>query len=51
MDSGENYDYSIIIPHKNIPNLLQRWLDSTLIRKDVQIIIVDDNSGSLNGEF
>jgi glycosyltransferase involved in cell wall biosynthesis len=35
--------YSIIIPHKNIPELLQRCLDS-IPRRDVQIIIVDDNS-------
>lgn len=38
------YNYSIIIPHKNIPKLLQRCLDSIPQRDDVQIIIVDDNS-------
>lgn len=37
-------NYSIIIPHKNIPNLLQRCLDSIPNREDVQIIVVDDNS-------
>ena len=37
-------NYSIIIPHKNIPNLLQRCLDSIPKRDDVQIIVVDDNS-------
>jgi len=37
-------NYSIIIPHKNIPKLLRRCLDSIPRRKDVQIIIVDDNS-------
>ena len=37
-------NYSIIIPHKNIPDLLQRCLDSIPRREDVQIIIVDDNS-------
>jgi glycosyltransferase involved in cell wall biosynthesis len=37
-------NYSIIIPHKNIPKLLQRCLDSIPHRDDVQIIIVDDNS-------
>lgn len=37
-------NFSIIIPHKNIPNLLQRCLDSIPRRDDVQIIIVDDNS-------
>ena len=36
--------YTIIIPHKNIPFLLQRCIDSIPTRKDVQIIIVDDNS-------
>ena len=39
-----NYTYSIIIPHKNIPNLLQRCLDSIPQREDTQVIIVDDNS-------
>ncbi len=38
------YNYSIIIPHKNIPNLLKRCLDSIPQRKDIQIIIVDDDS-------
>ena len=37
-------NYSIIIPHKNIPDLLQRCLDSIPKRDDIQIIIVDDNS-------
>lgn len=37
-------NYSIIIPHKNIPDLLQRCLDSIPSREDVQIIVVDDNS-------
>lgn len=36
--------YSIIIPHKDIPRLLQRCLDSIPQRDDVQIIVVDDNS-------
>jgi len=37
-------NYSIIIPHKNIPELLQRCLASIPRRDDVQIIVVDDNS-------
>ena len=37
-------NYSIIIPHKNIPDLLRRCLDSIPRRADVQIIVVDDNS-------
>lgn len=36
--------YSIIIPHKNIPHLLTRCLRSIPERDDLQIIIVDDNS-------
>lgn len=39
-------NYSIIIPHKNIPDLLQRCLDSIPIRDDLETIIVDDNSDS-----
>lgn len=37
-------NYSIIIPHKNIPDLLQRCLDSIPHREDLEIIVVDDNS-------
>ena len=40
------YTYTIIIPHKNIPLLLQRCLDSVPLRNDVQIIVVDDGSSS-----
>ncbi len=36
--------FSIIIPHRNCPGLLQRCLDSIPVREDVQIIVVDDNS-------
>lgn len=39
-------NYSIIIPHHNIPDLLQRCLDSIPDRDDLEIIIVDDNSSS-----
>lgn len=38
------YYFTIIIPHKNIPELLQRCLDSIPHREDLQIIVVDDNS-------
>ena len=38
------YTYSIIIPHKNIPKLLQRCLDSIPQRDDLEVIIVDDDS-------
>lgn len=37
-------NYSIIIPHNNIPQLLKRCLDSIPRREDIQIIVVDDNS-------
>jgi glycosyltransferase involved in cell wall biosynthesis len=37
-------NYSIIIPHKNIPGLLERCLASVPRRDDVQILIIDDNS-------
>ena len=37
-------NYSIIIPHKNSPSLLQRCINSIPRRNDIQIIIVDDNS-------
>ena len=39
-----NYNISIIIPHKNIPKLLERCLNSIPEREDIQVIIVDDNS-------
>ena len=38
------YNYTFIIPHKNSPELLYRWLESIPSRDDIQIIIVDDNS-------
>lgn len=44
-------NYSIIIPHKNIPHLLQRCLDSIPCRDDIQIIVVDDNSDPLIVDF
>lgn len=37
-------NYSIVIPHKDIPDLLQRCLDSIPQREDLEIIVVDDNS-------
>lgn len=48
---GFDINYSIIIPHKNIPHLLQRCLDSIPRREDVQIIVVDDNSDSSEVNF
>ena len=51
-DSGENENvnvnkntaFSIIIPHKNIPDLLIRCVNSIPKRDDLEIIIIDDNS-------
>lgn len=37
-------DYSIIIPSKNLPDLLQRALDSIPHRDGIQVIVVDDAS-------
>lgn len=39
-------NYSIIIPHKNTPDLLLRLLGSIPRREDLEIIIVDDNSSA-----
>ena len=38
--------YTIIIPHKNTPDLLQFCLDSIPVRDDVQVIVVDDDSST-----
>lgn len=45
------FNYTIIIPHKNIPNLLQRCLDSIPERNDLQIIVIDDNSDASKVDF
>lgn len=44
-------NYSIIIPHRDIPALLQRCLDSIPVRDDVEVIVVDDNSDSRRVDF
>ena len=36
--------FSIIIPHKEIPDLLMRCLKSIPVSEDIQVIAVDDNS-------
>jgi len=36
--------FSIIIPHKNTPELLNRCINSIPDRDDLQVIVVDDNS-------
>lgn len=40
------YTYTIIIPHKNTPQLLCRCINSIPFREDIQIIIIDDHSDS-----
>lgn len=40
--------YSIIIPHYNIPQLLQRCLKTIPVRDDIQVIVVDNNSNTEN---
>lgn len=42
------YKYSIMIPHKNSLDLLKRCLKSILDRSDIQIIVIDDNSDSID---
>lgn len=37
-------NYTIIIPHYNIPELLMRCLKSVPVREDIQVIVVDDCS-------
>ena len=39
-----NPKFSIIIPHKDIPDLLTRCLKSIPVSEDIQVIVVDDNS-------
>lgn len=42
-----DYRYTIIIPHRDIPQLLQRCIDSIPQRDDMEVVIVDDNSDPL----
>lgn len=41
----EKHEYSIIIPHYKSVDLLSRCILSIPSRKDIQVIVVDDNSG------
>jgi len=43
--------FSVIIPHKNTPDLLRRCLASIPRREDIQIIVVDDNSDENKVDF
>ena len=47
----KDINYTIIIPHKNIPDLLRRCLASIPRREDIQIIVVDDNSDPEKVDF
>lgn len=42
-------NYSIIIPHRGAPELLQRLLDSIPQRPDVQVMVIDDPDGRGGG--
>ena len=44
-------NYSIIIPHKNTQDLLERCLDIIPLRSDCEIIIIDDNGSSTIVDF
>ena len=43
--------FSIIIPHKEIPDLLMRCLKSIPVSEDIQVIVVDDNSSEADVIF
>lgn len=44
MNASSQIIFSIIIPHKNLPHLLDRCLSSIPERDDIEVIVVDDNS-------
>lgn len=44
-------NYSVIIPHHNTPDLLQRCLDSIPQRQDMEVFVVDDNSSPEKVDF
>jgi len=43
-----NYNYTIIIPHKNTPKLLERLLNSIPDTPKIQVVIIDDDSENIN---
>ncbi|HLW07160.1 MAG TPA: glycosyltransferase, partial [Marinilabiliaceae bacterium] len=45
------YKFSIIIPHRNTPDLLKRCLGSIPVDDAIQIIIVDDGSDASLVDF
>ena len=44
-------NYSVIIPHKNTPDLLQQCLESIPVRKDTEVIVIDDDSNPEKVDF
>lgn len=44
-------NFTIIIPHKNIPHLLERLIKSIPVRDDLEIIVVDDHSDGSVKEY
>lgn len=40
----EKFNYTVIIPHYNIPQLLERCLSSIPPRDDVQVLVIDNKS-------
>ncbi len=45
------YLYSVIIPHYNIPNLLNHAINSIPERNDIQIIVADNSYKSIIGDY
>lgn len=39
--------FTVIIPHKNCPELLKRCIDSIPSKEDIEVIVIDDNSSCL----
>lgn len=44
MEKNKELNFSIIIPHYEMPDLLKRCVESIPMRDDTEIIVVDDNS-------
>lgn len=51
MSASETFNYSVIIPHKNCIDLLARCIASIPERDDLEIIVIDDNSGIPEEDF
>lgn len=51
MTTDVKYNYSIVIPHYRTIDLLLRCVRSIPRRDDIQVIVVDDNSGIDKDEF